>query len=165
MCMDSFNSFYKTGLRFSCTKCSRCCRGTPGVVFLTENDLSRLCGWAQLSREQFVQLYCHWIENEQGEEILSLRELQNYDCIFWKAGIGCEAYEARPVQCRTYPFWSQLLKDRAAWEHEKYRCPGLDSGAFHAESEIEAVRNCHEEQKREFIKRPKFRKSMQGSVD
>ena len=34
--------FYSDGLRFECTRCSRCCRHTPGYVFLSENDVERL---------------------------------------------------------------------------------------------------------------------------
>ena len=34
--------------------------------------------------------------------VLCLKEKPNFDCILWKD--GCEAYEGRPVQCRTYPF-------------------------------------------------------------
>ena len=31
--------FYAEGLRFSCERCSACCRGEPGYVFLTKEDL------------------------------------------------------------------------------------------------------------------------------
>jgi Fe-S-cluster containining protein len=30
----------------------------------------------------------------------------------------CTAYEARPLQCRTYPFWDVFMKSREAWEKE-----------------------------------------------
>ncbi len=34
--------FYGRGLRFECTRCSRCCRHNPGYVFLSPVDLARL---------------------------------------------------------------------------------------------------------------------------
>jgi len=30
----------------------------------------------------------------------------------------CTVYEARPTQCRTYPFWDELIESRESWEKE-----------------------------------------------
>ena len=127
--------FYKDGLRFSCKRCSFCCTGFPGVVLLSEDDLRRLADWAGLSDEQFTLAYCRWIENDEGTKYLSLRERQNCECIFWKD--GCEAYEARPVQCRTYPFWTNVMESLESWSKECGDCPGMNQGNLHTADEIE----------------------------
>ena len=128
--------FYKDGLKFSCRQCSFCCTGFPGVVLLSEEDLKRLSDWAGLTTEQFTLAFCRWIKDDDGKEYLSLREKQNYECIFWKN--GCEAYEARPNQCRTYPFWTNVLESKEAWEAECKDCPGMNQGELHSAEEIES---------------------------
>ena len=44
-------------------------------------------------------------------------------------GTRCTVYEARPTQCRTFPFWNSNLKSRSAWERMRCFCPGIDKGA------------------------------------
>lgn len=132
---ESEKKFYDGGLKFSCRQCSFCCRGFPGVVLMDETDLERLAKWADVTREQFIQMYCRWVESDDGFEYLSLREKRNMECIFWNN--GCESYEARPVQCRTYPFWTKVLESRETWDEEGKSCPGINSGENHPQEEIE----------------------------
>ena len=132
---ESEKKFYDGGLKFSCRQCSFCCRGFPGVVLMDETDLERLAKWAGVTREQFIQMYCRWVESDDGFEYLSLREKRNMECIFWNN--GCESYEARPVQCRTYPFWTKVLESRETWDEEGKSCPGINSGENHPQEEIE----------------------------
>ena len=39
-------------------------------------------------------------------------------CIFLDAAGQCGIYEARPVQCETYPFWPSLVEGVEEWESE-----------------------------------------------
>lgn len=94
--------FWKSGLNFSCTRCSACCRFDPGFVFLSEHDLSRLLEWATMPKDEFIKVYCRWVPKDDGFEYLSLKEKPNYDCILWDD--GCKAYTARPRQCSDFPF-------------------------------------------------------------
>jgi Fe-S-cluster containining protein len=50
----------------------------------------------------------------------------------------CGLYEARPSQCRTWPFWEGNLKSRKAWLNTKKHvpCPGMDSGPLHTLQQI-----------------------------
>ena len=128
-------AFYSDGLDFSCRQCSFCCCGFPGVVLLSQTDLDRLAKWADLTNEQFIAAYCHWMENDDGKKYLSLREKKNMECIFWDK--GCSAYQARPTQCRTYPFWTSVLKDRESWQKESQDCPGINTGSHHSKEEIQ----------------------------
>ncbi|ORC36612.1 zinc/iron-chelating domain-containing protein [Marispirochaeta aestuarii] len=129
--------FYSRGLRFECTGCSRCCRHEPGYVFLSDNDLSRLCAAKELSRAEFLEKYCRSV-NIHGFSRLSLREKDNYDCIFWKDG-GCSVYESRPLQCRTYPFWEPFLNSREDWEAMSGECPGVNRGRLYSQKEIDRL--------------------------
>jgi uncharacterized protein len=127
--------FYEAGLRFSCQRCSLCCRRDPGYVFLSELDVSRLVSWAGSAREAFIVRYCRWVSCGDEVEYLCLKEKPNYDCLLWSD--GCLAYEHRPLQCSTYPFWPRLLADEDAWKENAMDCPGIDVGQLHGYEEIE----------------------------
>ena len=49
-------------------------------------------------------------------------------CIFLGKDNGCKVYEARPVQCRTYPFWPEVVNSRTSWTREAKRCEGIERG-------------------------------------
>ena len=134
--VDDRRPFYSDGLHFQCQRCSFCCNGFPGVVLLSEDDLKRLSEWADVTPEQFILLYCRWVEDDSGVKYLSLREKHGNECIFWSD--GCGAYEARPVQCSTYPFWTAVLKDETSWKNESCHCPGINKGTLRSREEIDA---------------------------
>ena len=128
--------FYAGGLRFSCTRCSACCRHESGFVFLSETDLHRLAAARQMGYTEFVKTWCRWVPGGEGGERLSLKEKANYDCIFWKD--GCTVYEARPLQCRTFPFWRNVVNSPETWELAASGCPGMGSGTLHSREQVEA---------------------------
>jgi Fe-S-cluster containining protein len=128
------NPFYANGLRFSCKRCSACCRHEAGFVFLTEKDLSSLESALSMGTEEFLEIYCRWIPGENGKN-LALKEKPNYDCIFWEMD-GCSVYEARPLQCRSFPFWHSVLADENAWKMTACECPGMNSGVLHSHESI-----------------------------
>ncbi|MDR0644266.1 MAG: YkgJ family cysteine cluster protein [Treponema sp.] len=133
--------FYRNGLRFSCMRCSVCCRYESGFVFLSEDDLSVLARTHGISVEEFTTLFCRWVPSENGlDENLSLKEIPlgggEFDCVFWKE--GCSVYESRPVQCRVFPFWDFILKDEKSWNRAAAECPGLGKGELHPFDEIQA---------------------------
>jgi len=43
-------------------------------------------------------------------------------------GTLCSVYEARPLQCRTFPFWPELLETEARWRRLARFCPGIGRG-------------------------------------
>ena len=55
---------------------------------------------------------------------MSLIEKINYDCVFWDN--GCTVYQARPVQCITYPFWPVIIESELRWNKESNNCPGIN---------------------------------------
>jgi Fe-S-cluster containining protein len=71
-----------------------------------------------------------------GKVKLSFIETDNYDCIFW-AKSGCEIYEARPIQCRSYPFWNTHLFSHRDWADLGVSCPGVGKGTTHSKAEID----------------------------
>ncbi|NLC92287.1 MAG: YkgJ family cysteine cluster protein [Treponema sp.] len=115
-------------LKFSCKRCSRCCCGEPGYVYLSSKDLTKLCTWFNLTLDSFVDKYCRIVPYKNNTLVLSLEETDDFECILWKKGVGCTAYEARPIQCSTYPFWTRILKNEKTFLEEKKECPGIGEG-------------------------------------
>jgi Fe-S-cluster containining protein len=128
-------SFYADGLRFSCSRCSSCCRYESGYVFLSWEDLDSLAAALNMGREACMAAWCRWVSFDKGCEYLSLKEKRNYDCIFWND--GCTVYQNRPLQCRTFPFWESILVSAAAWKNAGRECPGIGRGKLHSMARIE----------------------------
>ena len=133
---DTVKPFYTKGLKFECTRCSRCCRFTPGYVFLSHQDLRRIAQNHKINQEQARERYCRVVD-VSGFKRLSLKEKPNLDCIFWADGI-CTIYEARPLQCQSFPFWSSTLESERTWESAAVMCPGIGKGSVHTKREIES---------------------------
>jgi len=129
-----FEEAEKNGLRFECTGCRQCCGGSPGYVWLSKLDIDDLSPSLGLSVDDFIASYCKKVRTEQGYAI-SLRETRDYSCIFLGEQ-GCDIYAHRPIQCRTYPFWDEILTGPDAWQREGDSCPGIDAGRLHRPSEI-----------------------------
>ena len=133
------DEFYAEGVLFSCTRCSACCRGEPGYVFLARGDIARLLARLGLDFKSFFRDYCRLVDLGNGMA-LSLREVRrengSNDCVLWGAG-GCRVYEDRPIQCSTYPFWSSIVESRASWLREAKACPGIDTGKSITKAYIE----------------------------
>lgn len=86
-----------------------------------------------VSESQFLQEFAHQIGDKWS--LREVKRTQGFDCIFLdrKTVPGkavCSLYEARPTQCRTWPFWPENLRSRRTWEQVKLvtPCPGMDSG-------------------------------------
>jgi uncharacterized protein len=61
------------------------------------------------------------------KHLLRLRKPLGSQCHFLKDG-GCSVHPVKPVQCRLYPFWPELVENRAKWEGERAVCPGIGKG-------------------------------------
>ncbi len=133
--MPSADPFFREGLRFSCTKCSRCCRHTPGYVFLSAGDLARIAKSLGIDSGEARRRYCRKVDIG-GFGRVSLKEKTNLDCILWEEG-GCSVYASRPLQCRSFPFWSSNLSSRESWDEAGDACPGIGRGRLHHRARIE----------------------------
>ena len=102
-----------------------------------------------MTRENFITVYCRWVYQPDGFEYLSLKEKSNYDCILWKN--GCAAYEFRPLQCSSFPFWAYIVNDEDVWNAACDDCPGMGKGALHSREEIK--RTLHEQEQNPAIRR------------
>lgn len=117
--------FFDAGLRFSCTQCGKCCTGEPGIVRATPTEIARIEALTGRSRSDFADRVSHGYR---------LKERPGGDCIFFDK--GCSIYEARPLQCRTYPFWFENVRSEKAWAETCEACPGIGQGRLYPKEEI-----------------------------
>ena len=66
-----------------------------------------------------------------------------YDCVFLDresipGKAVCRVYHARPSQCKTWPFWPQLMQSEMSWARAKRNtpCPGMGHGQLFTIEEI-----------------------------
>jgi uncharacterized protein len=113
--------WYRDGLRFKCTGCGECCTGSPGVVWISDVEIEALAQHLDLSKETFIQEYTHVLEGKRS----LIEDPHTYDCVFLKER-KCTVYQHRPKQCRTFPWWPENIKNRAAWNETGKRCEGVN---------------------------------------
>lgn len=88
--------------QFSCSGCGECCRWT-GAVLLEGFDLPRLAACLGMSEQAFIDRHTRLAPNRRQ---LALLDQSDGSCAFLE-GDRCSVYQARPKQCRTFPYaWS-----------------------------------------------------------
>lgn len=131
--------WYDDGLRFECQGCGTCCRG-EGYVWVNRAAARRLAKHLGLGVEEFGSRYLRRVRRRY-----SLTEKANHDCIFWSDRDGCAVYEARPPQCRTFPFWSENLASESRWREAAATCGGMNTGRLYEIGEIREIRSSRAE--------------------
>lgn len=122
--------FWRQGLQFECHRCGHCCTFPGGVVYATEKEFRTIAAHLNLTFEAFLETYT---ENSDG--YVTLKSPNDGPCIFYDN--GCSIYPVRPTQCRTFPFWPDILKSQKRWDNESELCCGMDKGKLWSEKEIE----------------------------
>lgn len=123
--------WYPNGLRFSCTRCGHCCTGTPGFVWVNDEEIAAIAEFRGESVEKVTQLFTRPERRRR-----SLRERANGDCVFLNEDRSCGIYPVRPRQCRTWPFWESNLATPEDWRQTCDRCPGAGQGELIPVEEI-----------------------------
>ena len=133
--------WYAGGLRFRCTECGNCCTGPPGAVWFNDDEavtMAEALGMTEAAfRKKFARkLNAGWSLNER-------KTAHGFDCIFLDRETDpgearCRIYQARPTQCRTWPFWPENVESKDTWDATKHHtpCPGMDKGTLYSADEI-----------------------------
>jgi len=116
-------AWYQEGLRFKCTQCGRCCTGGPGYVWVTPEEMEEIAEGLELDLNTFCQRYIRKIGSRYA-----LKEHSNWDCVFLK-GKRCTVYQARPKQCKTFPWWNDTLGSKKSWDKATEECEGINDEA------------------------------------
>lgn len=130
--------WWRDGVQFQCQGSGKCCtsHGEFGYVFLSPEDRVRIAKLKNMRVGEFTKKYCE----KTGGVWHLIEEKGKPDCMFLE-GKRCGIYEARPTQCRTWPFWPEVM-DAKSWKKDVVEfCPGVGKGRVIPAEEIESVLN------------------------
>ncbi len=132
------SKWYREGLCFACAECGNCCTGPPGYVWVCQEEVKLISQYigrsdGRLADDQLRQVGCRY----------SLTELPNGDCVFLERMPNgqriCQVYPVRPLQCRTWPFWTSNLESQRSWIQAGRTCPGINAGQPYTLEQIEQI--------------------------
>jgi hypothetical protein len=106
----------------ACAKCGgNCCTGESGNIFVSVTEIAAIAKLLEMDEGEFRRTYLR----KEGFRF-SLKEKKvngSFDCVFFDRSLnGCSIYTARPLQCRTFPFWDYF---RHRIDELKAECPGI----------------------------------------
>ena len=112
------------GLKFECqTGCTACCE-QRGFVYMNDADIGRAAGFLGMTADAFERQYVFRTRNRAR-----LRVPRDANCHFLTAE-GCSIHPAKPTQCRTFPFWPEMVESRREWKKTARYCPGIGKGTL-----------------------------------
>ncbi len=106
----------------ACATCKgRCCTGESGYIYVTKAEIFAIAEVLTMDVNEFALKYLF----KKGYKY-SIKENKiddSYECVFYdRDSNGCKIYNARPSQCKTFPFW-EYYKTRV--DELKLECPGI----------------------------------------
>jgi uncharacterized protein len=114
------------GVRFTCQPgCIACC-DQDGMVYLTESDLVRAANFVGMTPKAFEKKYVYRTSHQ-----MRFRKPREKQCPFLNTDEGhrgCSIHPAKPTQCRTFPFWPELVENPISWKATGRYCPGIGKG-------------------------------------
>ena len=141
---DKNKLWWHEGVKFECQGSGKCCvsHGEYGSVWLTPKDQKALAKKLKITVAVFQKKYCEEIEGifRLKEKLATLKSKDKLktvgNCIFLKEK-SCSIYEARPTQCRTWPFWPEVMSAKTWNKEVKSFCPGVGKGKLWTKKEIQ----------------------------
>lgn len=127
--------WFEPGLSFRCTACGNCCTGSPGFVWVSDEEIAAIADFLDTSIGEVRLMHTRPARGQT-----SLTEFANGDCTFFDPQTRrCRVYSARPRQCRTWPFWESNVETPDAWTRTCGVCPGAGQGDFVPAERIRAL--------------------------
>ena len=133
----------ENGIEFSCQMCGACCRGfKEGEVYLYKDDIARLAKLLNLTSKarlrEFAKEYLKVVSDsffwkEPGAaraktyryKTLGFKFTGDDEHCHFLEDNECTIHEARPFQCRCFPFWQMLVSNSKNFVNYSKKCPGL----------------------------------------
>ena len=112
-------------LRFECTGCGACCTGgADHYVETSAAERAAIRAFLKVSTSWFRRRYLVRVDADTA----GIRLNPDGRCPFLGDDNRCRIYALRPRQCRTYPWWPELIENKRDWAEEARRCEGMNRG-------------------------------------
>jgi len=141
-------AWYSEGIQFECQGSGNCCtsRGEFGYVYFTSKDLKLVARSMKISVKKFKAKYAQLVDG-----LWALKENpKGPDCIFLENN-KCKIYRGRPTQCRTWPFWPEMMHAKKWKKAVENYCPGINKGRLYSALEIEKIISEQKQSSQELI--------------
>jgi uncharacterized protein len=125
--------WWAQGLPFQCAQSGRCChrRGDIGYVYVNYRERRALAAHLDMSIEDFTREYT--VAEDEGARVL---RFDDDHCTFLDQK-SCTVHQAKPIQCRTWPFWQETLASEESYQElVQAMCPGSLGGPLVPAKEI-----------------------------
>ena len=106
-----------------CSQCEgNCCIGESGYIWINPEEIKKLSVLLNITVEELKLKYLNKVNYKFSIKEKKLSK-DNFACAFFDLNLKqCSIYEARPSQCRTFPFWDYFKNN----EKEVYEeCPAI----------------------------------------
>jgi len=126
--------YHSTPIRFKCTQCSQCCYGGKyAYVRASAQEIENIIRFMRIDADEFetkylVKLVDHGYGIRMKQSALAKTLGKQGHCMLLSDEGECSVYSVRPTQCRTYPFWPEILISEEKWNNEITRCEGINKG-------------------------------------
>ena len=106
----------------ACATCEgRCCTGESGYIWITPKEMQDVADLLDMEFEEFTKRFVKKVGYKYS--LIEKQRENSYECVFFDSQKKqCSIYEARPKQCRTFPFWDSFKEDIDEVVKE---CPGI----------------------------------------
>jgi len=106
-----------------CATCDgNCCIGESGYIWIKAKEIEILAQELNMNVVDFTNKYLFKVGYRYSIKEKIIGE-NNYACVFFDLDKKqCSVYNARPNQCRTFPFW-EYFKDKI--KEVKQECPAI----------------------------------------
>jgi len=119
MKVDGFNYAFNPKACESCQ--GKCCTGESGYIYVNKTEIENISTLLDMPIKEFVNQYL--FKKMYKYSIKEVVYNGSYECVFYdRESNGCTIYDARPTQCKTFPFWD-YYKTRV--EELKLECEGV----------------------------------------
>ena len=98
---------------------------------MTKEDRIRMAKVMGMSTLAFTKKYCR-----KTDGFFHLLDGDDGRCLFLD-GKRCGIYEGRPTQCRTWPFWPEVMNAKVWKDEVAAFCPGVGKGRLWNKEEIQ----------------------------
>lgn len=115
------NKWWKNGIAFSCTQCAKCCNvhDDMAYVYVNRHERQRIADQLQITLGAFTKEYTR--RDSDGQHHLLFIDDH---CIFLEDK-QCTIHDAKPTQCRTWPFWEEVMVSKSEYQKQVLDfCPG-----------------------------------------
>jgi Fe-S-cluster containining protein len=99
---DGFNYIFDAD---ACSTCKgKCCTGKSGYIWIQKSEILALASFLKIKVEDFILQYLSKIGFRYTLKEVPFED--GFACVLFDTeNYRCKVYDARPSQCRSFPFW------------------------------------------------------------